>query len=111
MQNKHNDFIEEAVRLTKEYQNKPEEVEAWFEEMEKRQSDPEYIDAYIYDIENGFVLDGIVDWRGCRINEDWERYKEEVGYYKRHPEREEASKAFTQACIQLEKRLNEENII
>lgn len=108
MHNKQNDFIEEAVRLAKEYQNRPEEVEAWFKEMEKQHDEQEYIDAYIYDLENRFVFDGIVDWRGCRINEEWERYKEKVGYYERHPEKEEASKAFTQACIRLETKLNKE---
>ena len=64
------------------------------------QKTPEFIDNYIYSMEHDFIYDGIIDWRGCNIDATWEKYKEEVGYYDRHPEREEESRAFTQEVIQ-----------
>lgn len=47
---------------------------------------PEFADDYIFAAETGNILPPV------KLDEKWEAYKESVGYYRRHPEREQESK-------------------
>ena len=99
MKEKNSMIVELTLEIQRNQHFTKKEWRAKRKEQKKRQSSPEYIDAYIYSMEHDLVYDGIVDWSGCNIDESWEKYKEKVGYYKRHPEREAESKAFTKNVI------------
>ena len=103
-----NPLVERMLEIYKNQKFTDEELTKKIDDNKKTASSPEYIDDYIYTIENKFVLGGIVDWQGCHIDENWEKYKEKVGYYERHPDRKESSQAFTKYIITWWKKINRE---
>lgn len=94
------EFVTKLLKIYRENTLSEKEIEEAMAENDKIVSSFEYIDNDIYETEHSLILDGIIDWHGCRINENWEKYKERIGYYTRHPEREEESRAFTKAIME-----------
>ena len=76
-----------------------EEIKEAVELNRARLGSPVWVDHYIYSVEHRNMKDAIVDWDGCNINESWEQYKEDVGYYQRHSQRKQESINFTKSIM------------
>lgn len=82
------DFVKGMIKMANEDTLPEEELEKLRIEQFEKQTTPEFIDQYIYNVEHGYSKD-------CTITIDWEIYKMRVGYYDRHPERKEESQKWT----------------
>ena len=106
---------EELDKLTKNIKQLQEENK----KSETKKHDYRAVDAEIYAIEHGFVGDAlfyavehglvyeeITVYCNNMNAKDWEKYKRKQGYYKRHPENREHSKAFSKAYAEMLEKKN-----